>query len=225
MKSIASRLWPRRARIALCAGGVAGLGERLAELGAPGAAIEITLSNRLARYLCLPWSPALRSETDWQSFAEHRFTELFGPRPAGYAILLSSCVRRSARLACAVDRELIDSIRACVAAAGQRLTSLRPRFAASFDRARRRIGAGATWFVDQEPDQLTIALALEGGWRAIRQRHADSTWPERLAEMLDREGELAGAEPVERAFVVTSEAIEGLPARAGRYALSAMGGP
>jgi len=223
MRSIASRLWPERARIALSPGGVAGLGGVLSALRRPGAGVHITLSNRFARYLCLPWSPALRSEADWQSFAEHRFAELFGARPAGYAILLSSSAARSARLACALEPELIETIRTAVAADGHRLASLRPRFAASFDRARRRIGRSEVWFVDQEPGQLTLGLARGGAWHAIRQRHADSGWRDHLGELLDREGELAGADSVERAFVASTEGADAFPERIGRYALSAMG--
>jgi hypothetical protein len=196
---------------------------RLSALGTKGASVEITLSNRFARYLCLPWSPALRGEADWQSFAEHRFAELFGPRPSGYAVLLSSGLARSPRLACALERELIETIRDSVATAGHRLASLRPRFAASFDRAHRRIGGVEAWFVDQEPDQLTMGLACKGEWRAIRQRHVDSSWRERLPQILDREGELAGAGAIERAFVATLDEADELPPRVGSYALCAMG--
>jgi hypothetical protein len=223
MRSIASRLWPERARIALSPDGVAGLGDSLSTLRRPRGAVEITLSNRFARFLCLPWSTALRTEADWQSFAEHRFAELFGARPAGYAILLSASAIRSARLACALEPELIETIRQAVASAGHRLASLRPRFAASFDRARRQIGRSEAWFVDQEPGQLTVGLAREGQWRAVRQRHADAGWRERLAELLDREGELAGADSVEKAFVATTEEADGFPEHIGRYAVFAMG--
>jgi hypothetical protein len=223
MRSIASRLWPERARIALAPGGVAGLGASLSALRGARSAVEITLSNRFARYLWLPWSRALRSEADWQSFAEHRFAELFGARPAGYAILLSSSAARAARLACALEPELIEALRKQVAEAGHRLISLRPRFAASFDRARRRVGKSEAWFVDQEPGQLTMALARHGEWHAIRQRHADAAWRERLSQMLDRESELAGADAVEKAFVATSESADGFPERLGRYTVLAMG--
>jgi len=216
-------LWPERVRIALSAGGAPGVNAALATLRAKSAAVEITLSNRLVRYLCLPWSPALRTEADWRSFAEHRFAELFGPRPKGYAVLLSSPAARAPRLACALEREALETMRSSVAAAGHRLAGLRPRFAVSFDRAHRRIGKGDAWFVDQEPGYLTLGLASGGEWRAIRQRHADAAWDERLAQVLDREGELAGAGAIDRAFVVASERAEELPPRAGRYTLFAMG--
>ena len=162
--------------------------------------MEIVLSNRLVRYFCLPWSAALRTEADWQSFAAHRFTELFGTRAEGHAMLLAPGVR-SARLACAVEQALIGSIRDALSTAGHRLASLQPRFAVSFELARHRVAKGDAWFVDPEPEQLTLALALAGEWRAIRQRRAQPEWREHLPEILRREGALAGASGVDPVFL------------------------
>jgi hypothetical protein len=158
------------------------------------------LSNRLVRYFCLPWSTALRTEAQWHSFAAHRFAELFGARAEDYTIRLSSSARR-ARLACAVDKVLVDSIRATLSGAGHRIAYLKPRFAVGFEVARHRHAKRDAWFVDPEPEQLTLALALAGEWRAIRQRRAQPGWREHLAEILGREGALTGVSGVEHVLL------------------------
>lgn len=200
---------------------VGALNPLLSALSVERASVEITLSNRFARYLHLPSSPALRAEADWQGFAQHRFAELYGLRPDGWRILLSSGAR-SSRLACAVERALIDGIVQSLSAAGHRLRSLRPHFAQFFDRVRRRVGEGDAWLVDRESEQLTIALAIGGEWRAIRQRR-EPNWRERLAAILDREGELAGACEIESVFVARTSGAEDMPPRLGRYAISGIG--
>jgi hypothetical protein len=161
-------------------------------LGAGRASVSVTLSNRLARYLVLPPSPALGSETDWLLFAERRLAALTGADAAAHRILLSSSRAGGARLACAVERRLLDAIEAAVGAAGHRLASLQPHFAAAFNLARRGIGKQDTWFVDREPQQLTIGLAIGGEWRAVRQRRVEADWREQLPAILQREGQLAG---------------------------------
>jgi hypothetical protein len=197
---------------------VAELPPLISALGATRASVEITLSNRFARYVHLPSSPALRAEADWQAFAEHRVTELFGLRAGRYSILLSAGERCS-RLACAIEQELIDAISESLSGAGHRLTSLRPRFAGFFDRVRRRVGKGDAWLVDQESGHLTIGLAVAGEWRAIRQRRAEAKWSEQLGEILDREGELAGASGIDKAFVGGSHEMGEISPRVGKYAL------
>jgi hypothetical protein len=121
-----------------------------------------------------------------------------------------------------VEQAFIDRIMETLQGAGHRLASLRPHFARCFDRIRRSAGKGDAWFVDAEPEQLTIALTVAGEWRAIRQRR-EGAWRERLPQILDREGELAGVREIENAFVAGSDAAGEMPPRIGRYAVLAVG--
>jgi hypothetical protein len=230
MKSIASRLWPEPVRVDLFFDHIAAerrargrpltirntqvkhftpghwrsavleLNALLSAVGSSRASVEIVISNRLVRYFCLPWSVALRTEADWQSFAAHRFIELFGARAEDHTIRIAPAAR-SARIACAVEKALIDSIRNSLAGAGHRLAFLKPRFAVAFELARQRLAKGDVWLVDYEPDQLTLGLALAGEWRAIRQRRAQPDWREHLAEILAREASLVGVSHVEPVFL------------------------
>jgi hypothetical protein len=190
----------------------------IAALGVARASVSVVLSNRFARYLLLPASPALRKQADWQAFAQQRLADLHGPEAAACTVLLSTG-GRAARVACAVDAALIEAVRASLGAAGHRLVCLRPRFAAWFDGNRRGAGHTGAWFVDHDAGQLTLGLAVAGEWRSLRQRRAGRNWPAQLDGMLDRETELCGAARVDRAYVA---APHPLPERLGRYAVIGM---
>jgi len=206
-----SPLWPERVRVALCPERVLGarlafgrvttkaempvegaaadsLVPLLAALAATRACVAITLSNRFARYFVLPWSAALESEADWQAFAERRFANLYGADAALYLVQVASSEPGTPRVACALERVLLDAIRHRLNAAGHRLVSLRPHFAVAF----KRIADGDAWYVNQEPQQLTVGLALGGRWRSLRQRRVGPDWKERLPLILRRESQLAG---------------------------------
>jgi hypothetical protein len=213
MRSIASLLRTERAQVLVCPGELAGGGRRLvlersaggplwapaldalpgflSALGARRADVSVTLSNRLVRYVALPASSALVREPDWRSFAERRLAALYGVEPGTQAILLSHR-SAAARIACAVEGSLVEAIRASLQRAAHQLVSLQPHFAAAFDASRRQIGGSGAWFVNHEPEQLTIGLVLANEWRALRQRSVPADWAGGLRALLDREGQIAG---------------------------------
>lgn len=213
MRSIVSLLWPETVRVAVCpervfASGaghpVQPSGERpwtaaaqallplLSSLGVRRARVSITLSNRFARFVALPFSPALNTEAAWQAFAARRFEDLHGVKPGIQSILVSPAERGSTRIGCAVDRDLVETIRSLLQSAGHRLVNLKPHFAAAFNLARRRFSGRDGWFVSQEPGQLTLGLAVSGGWSLVRQRRVGDDWADELPGMLRREAQMAG---------------------------------
>lgn len=222
-----SRWWPKSVRATL-APDDAGAGRAswsgplaalVATLGVEPKNVTLTLSDRLVRYFALPSSPALAAESDWRLFAARRLETVFGADAAAHAILLSK-KSPAGRVACAVERALIDAIYAALHGAGHQLVSLRPRFATAFDRARRSIGNGDAWFVSQEPGSLTIGLAAGGEWHLVRQRRVGAQWLEELPGFLERESQLAGLSArVPSAYVAVLQDSGPLPASAGGFAI------
>jgi len=224
--------WPRRGLLARAtlgvpaatsgprwAAAVESLVSLLAALGATGAAVAVTLSNRFARYTVLPWSEALARPADWQVFAERRMEALFGAKTDDHLIQVASAPRQAARLACALERPLVEAIRARLDEAGHRLASLRPRFAADFELVRRRIGGSPAWFIDHEPGQLAIGFAAAGAWRSVRQRRVEDDWIPQLEPMLRREEQLAGLPAGDtRAFLAADAGVD-LPQSLGAIAV------
>jgi hypothetical protein len=109
-----------------------------------------------------------------------------------------------ARLACAVDRTLINQLAEIFVQAGIRLASVQPFLVHAYNRIRKSVGNGSCWIVVEEPGRLTLALIQRGMWVAIRGRRADKGWRNVLPEILERESAFLGlAQPVTRVIVCT----------------------
>ena len=146
---------------------------------------SVVLADQFVRYALLPWNAALKSDAEWVALAQHRFGALHG-----------------ARLACAVERELVSALAEQFVAAGVRLASAQPFLVAAFNRIRRTVGNGSCWIVVEERGRLTLALIQRGEWTAIRARRSDDRWRNLLPEILERETAFLGlAAPCTRVIV------------------------
>jgi hypothetical protein len=155
--------------------------------------IGVVLADRFVRYALLPWSDTLKTHEQWLGLARHRFTAIHGPVAADWEIKFAGTAPAGPRLACAVDRGLIEEIGARAVAHQVRLASVVPFLVAAFNKVRDRTG-GSCWLVVEEPGRLTLALFLKGVWVAIRSRRADERWRRVLPEILSREGAFLGLE-------------------------------
>lgn len=170
---------------------------------------SLVLADQFVRYALLPFNPALKSAEQWMALARHRLTAVHGPAAAGWDIRLTETAPTGPRLACAVDRELVEEISARFVAANARLVSVQPFLVAAFNRIRRRIGNGSCWLVIEEPGRLTLAFIQRGTWIAIRSRRSDSRWREMLPEIIARESAfLALSEPCTRVIVCAQGAFD-----------------
>lgn len=166
-----------------------------------GREVGVVLADRFVRYALLPWSDTLKTHEQWLGLARHRFTSIHGPVAADWEIKFAGTAPAGPRLACAVDRDLIEEIGARAVAHQVRLASVVPFLVAAFNHVRDRTG-GSCWLVVEEPGRLTLALFLKGVWVAIRSRRADERWRRVLPEILSREAAFLGLEePCTRVIV------------------------
>lgn len=162
----------------------------------------VVLADQFVRYALLPWNAALKSEAEWVALAQHRFGALHGAPAAEWQIKVTETAPRGARLACAVERELIAALAEQFVAAGVHLASAQPFLVAAFNRIRKQVGNGSCWIVVEERGRLTLALIQRGEWLAIRARRSDDRWRGLLPEILERETAFLGlAEPCTRVIV------------------------
>ena len=172
-------------------------------------AVSVVLADQFVRYALLPWSAALKSEAQWLSLARHRMTAIHGPVAAGWDVKLADTGPTAPRLACAVERELIEALAAKFVAANVQLSSVQPFLVAAFNRIRATIGNGSCWLVVEEPGRLTLALIQHGVWIAIRSRRSDPTWRASLPEIIERESAfLALSERCTRVVVCAQSAFD-----------------
>lgn len=163
---------------------------------------SVVLADQLVRYALLPHNDTLKSDEQWAALARHRFSVLHGPRADEWQVKLAATAPHGPRLACAVDKALIQALAETFVRSQLRLSSVQPFLVAAFNRIRRRVGNGSCWIVVEEPGRLTLALIQRGAWVAIRARRSDAQWRKVLGEILERESAFLGlSQPVTRVIV------------------------
>ena len=145
---------------------------------------------------------AVKSHEQWLALARHRFGALHGAAAADWDVKVTQTAPLGARLACAVDRELVEGLISAFVDAGVNLISVQPFLVAAFNRIRKTVGNGSCWIVVEEPGRLTLALLQRGAWVAIRSRRSDERWRVVLPEILERESAFLGLDqPCTRVIV------------------------
>jgi hypothetical protein len=167
-----------------------------------GSEASVVLADQFARYALLQHNDAVRTGEQWLALARHRFGALHGAVAADWDVKVTQTAPLGARLACAVDRELIAQLAGVFVASSIKLISVQPFLVAAFNRIRKTVGNGSCWIVVEEPGRLTLALLQRGAWVAIRSRRSDDRWRVVLPEILERESAFLGLdEPCTRVIV------------------------
>jgi hypothetical protein len=170
---------------------------------------SVVLADQFVRYVLLPWNETLKTHEQWQALAKHRFAGLHGTRAAEWKVEVSETAPAGARLACAVDRSLIENLASLFTANGLKLVSVQPFLVAAYNRIRATVGNGSCWVVVEERGRLTLVLIQRGAWLAIRSRRCDERWRIVLPEILERESAFLGlSEPCTRVVVCAQNGFD-----------------
>ena len=174
-----------------------------------GQQLSIVLADSFVRYMLLPFNPALKNEEQWLALARHRLSTVYGAQAAEWEVKLTATAPQGARLACAIERKLIEALAEKSVAANVDLVSVQPFLVAAYNQIRDRAGAGSCWLVVEEPGRLTLAYLQHGAWIAVRSRRVDDRWRTVLPEILERESAcLALPETCTRVIVCAQEAFD-----------------
>ena len=167
-----------------------------------GREAALVLADQFVRYALLPHNDAVKTPDQWLALARHRFGALHGAAAADWDMKVTETAPLGPRLACAVDRELVEALAVAAVTSQIKLVSVQPFLVAAFNRIRQTVGNGSCWIVVEEPGRLTLALIRRGAWVAIRSRRSDDRWRLVLPEILEREGAFLGLdEPCTRVIV------------------------
>jgi hypothetical protein len=130
--------------------------------------ITAVLSNHFVRYALIPWSDALGTPAEEEAYVRHHFAKVHGERAKGWAVRASESRAGAPRLASAIDRALLEALRAALAAGGKaKLVSVQPELMSAFNQCRGAIPADGAWLVLAEPERACVALHAAGAWQAV----------------------------------------------------------
>jgi hypothetical protein len=172
-------------------GAAQALSDLLARSDVGSGELTIVLSSYFVQYLLLPWRAEVSQPSELAAYAAICFDETFGNEGGGREILVGRERSGSARIAAAMETRLLTALRSAVAPTRLKLVSIQPYLPAVFDRVRNLLDPSDFLFVVAEPSRSCVMVATGGRWRSLRNAAATPR-PQELAELIEREAQLAG---------------------------------
>lgn len=159
--------------------------------------IGCVCSDAYARYAVVPWDPNVHRRADEEVLARFALEPVLGDRPESWEIRLGPASFGSSRLACAMPRDLLDTVREEMLKAGQRRGRVVPLLSMVIDRWAPRIGEQDAVLLAIVPGHV-VAVAWVGGQYAwVRVFSGDLS---ALPALVRRAHLIHGGENVPRCF-------------------------
>jgi hypothetical protein len=162
------------------------LAEAMAENMQRHMRISVVLSDRLVRYLVLPWRDGVLSRAEWRAYALHSFEAVYGEICRNWRLRIDLVPPGRPSLACAIDADLIEALRKIAGDAASRLVAVRPNFISRFNQRRAAMRGSPLWFATVEERSLCVGALNDGVWRALRSESAPDGWLAALPGMVGR---------------------------------------
>lgn len=172
------------------------LDKLLAEPVWSGARTRVVVADHWVRYAVVPWAAALSSPEERLAHGRQVLASLYGEAVAGWDVRISEAPPQATRVACAVQRELLEAVRGACLSHGSALVSLQPQLVAAFEAWRAALPAAKAWFVSVEPGSLAAARLTRQGWDRVHAVRIGSDWLRELRR-LQTFGRLASNSPEE----------------------------
>lgn len=150
----------------------------------------LTLSNRFARFALVPWSPQVNRSDEEAALTRARFESQYGDM-AGWTVRLDPGRYGEARIACAMETELLDSLRSLFVAHRIACHTVQPYFVASWNHWCRHFGQTDGLFAIAESHTVVMASIKAGCWQSLRAVHSEED-AQSLHVLLEREMLLQG---------------------------------
>lgn len=195
-----------------------GLIEGLLSEARRGLPLRIVISNHYMRYRLAPAPPLSMRSADVQALMQHCFRETYGDVAGDWQIRANPLPDGGDVVACAVDKALMEGLRAAAGKAGLKLVSAQPYFMSGFNAVCRRITGAAACFVQAEPGRIMLGALRGKSWLGLRAVAATPRWKEELPAHIEREILLAGWEDAHPpVFLHAPEAAQATTLRESRH--------
>lgn len=139
-----------------------------------GATVDLELANAWVRFRLVSFPAGLRAPADRLGYLRALFQNVHGDAALGWEIVWEPGYHARPVLACAVDAQLLSTLRGFVSARGARLRSIEPRFCGTFNRLRPRLNASQGALIQFDGGTLCVGVWRQRQWLAIRSAVADA---------------------------------------------------
>ncbi len=154
--------------------------------------VRVVLSNHFVRYAIFHNNGDITRADEELALAQHQFSRIYGQSSAHWEILLSPAMRfNSPRVACALDRDLLNRLRELCSLQLVSLHSVQPYLAVAFNQYSSRL-LPDTWLILVEDGILCLALLKNSRWQSIKTTRIDTNWRQELTSLIQRETLFAG---------------------------------
>lgn len=134
--------------------------------------VHTVLSDRMVRYVLIPFSPAYLDPREERALCLARFAELYGPM-SGWPVAIDRARHGKARMACALPLELAQGLTELLAARSLEAGTIVPHFVSSWNSQRRALARQAGILAVIEPDSVVFGHFEQSAWSALRTHFAD----------------------------------------------------
>jgi hypothetical protein len=147
----------------------------------------VVLSNHFVRYAILPWQEHLNNANEWQDYALHQFTKVYGETVSHWDLRISGAVAGRTRLASAVDSALITALETTFQDSSGKIYSIQPLFMHAYNKWRPAMKDRNMWFALAESGKLCLGQIIEDEWRRLRSHLLRNTLGAELHQLLEQE--------------------------------------
>lgn len=156
-------------------GALAAFGAYLGRSGATLRAVPIAvnLSTRWCQLAMLPWSDALLYMDSARHYQQDHFANEYGDAALAWQVVCDDAPRGQARLACAIERELVDALHNVAHGYGRTCTGIESALTAL---ARGIPPAPQDAFAVIEPHRVVLAARRHGRITGIRAQACSGPW-------------------------------------------------
>ncbi len=150
---------------------------------AAGLPIAVSVSNRWCQLMMLPWSDALLTQEEGRRFAQAQFAATFGDAAHGWRITWDDAPYGQMRLACAIDRDFDDALKAVAHDCGHRLIVVE----SALSIAGRAVGGHRpAAFALQERGRVVLAQLEKGRIVGVQAQPCRGNWNGELSQAWQR---------------------------------------
>jgi hypothetical protein len=148
--------------------------------------ISFVLSNCWSRMMMIPWSDALLKETNASAFLQSQYVALYGDEARDWVITADDAPYGQPRLACAIERSLIEAIQRLAQEHRFSCQSVEPILSAAWRATAGSAAHQAKAFAVVEAGWISMAATSRGRINGIQSQPCRHNWPDELPRIWQR---------------------------------------